>query len=128
MIWRFGLRPIYFVAFSFPTSYVSLTRTFGRTMAIQDADTPEWEKTVLEAYAESHSGKDWDKQKKLIVNQNIPIGEDRPASENVADLRSKYQSINPNWEEGISMPIMMKFDVATIKSVLKTSLRRLKRQ
>jgi hypothetical protein len=128
MIWRFGFRQIYVVAFSFPTSYVSLSRTFGGAMAIQDENTPDWEKSVLEAYASAQSGNDWDKEQKLILNQNIPLGEDRPASDNVKDLRFQYQSINPNWTDGISMPIMMKFDLATIKSVIKTNLRRKKRQ
>ena len=97
-------------------------------MAIQNESTPEWEKTVLEDYASSQTGNDWDKKHKLIFNQNIPIGEDRPASDNVKDLNLQFQSMNPNWKEGISMPIMMKFDLATIKSVIKTNLRRKKRQ
>ena len=128
MIWRFGFRQIYLVAFSFPTSYVSLSRTFGGAMAIQDKSTPDWEKAVLEAYACSQTGKDWDKKQKLICNQNIPIGEDRAASASVKNLLSQYQSINPNWMHGISMPIMMKFDLATLKSIIKTNLRRKKRQ
>ncbi len=127
MIWRFGFRQIYFVAFSFPTSYVSLSRTFGRVMAIQDAGTPDWEKVVLEDYAASQTGEDWDQKQKLIINQNIPVGENRPTSNNIEDLRLQYLSNNPNWTSGISMPIMMKFDFATIKSILKTSLRRKKR-
>jgi len=128
MIWRFGFRQIYVVAFSFPTSYVSLSRTFGGAMAIQNESTPEWEKAVLEDYASSQAGNDWNKKQKLIYNQNIPIGEDRPASDSVKDLNLQYQSMNPNWKDGVSMPIMMKFDLATIKSVIKTNLRRKKRQ
>jgi len=128
IIWRFGFRQIYVVAFSFPTSYVSLSRTFGGAMAIQDESTPEWEKVVLGNYASSQTGNDWDKKQKLIMNQNIPIGEDRPASDSVKDLNLQYQSMNPNWMNGVSMPIMMKFDFATIKSVIKTNLRRKKRQ
>jgi len=128
IIWRFGFRQIYFAAFSFPTSYVSLSRTFGGVMAIQNASTPEWEKAVLEDYTSAQTGNDWDKKQKLIFNQNIPIGEDRPASESVKELSLQYQSMNPNWSDGISMPIMMKFDLATIKSVIKTNLRRKKRQ
>mgnify|MGYP000367810989 FL=1 len=128
MIWRFGFRQIYVVAFSFPTSYVSLSRTFGGAMAIQNESTPDWEKTVLEDYASSQTGNDWDNKQKLIFNQNIPIGEDRPASDNVKDLNLQFQSMNPDWKDGISMPIMMKFDLATIKSVIKTNLRRKRRQ
>jgi len=127
IIWRFGFRRIYFVAFSFPTSYVSLSRTFGRAMAIQDDATPNWEKMVLANYAKDQTGSDWNEQQNLIFNQNIPVGEDKPASKNVMHLQQHYQSINPNWTQGISMPIMMKFDMATIKSVLKTGLRRKKR-
>lgn len=128
MVWQFGFRQIYVVAFSFPTSYVSLSRTFGGAMALQNDSTPEWEKAVLEYYASSQTGSDWNKKQKLIFNQNIPIGEDRPASDSVKDLNLQYQLMNPNWKDGISMPIMMKFDLATIKSVIKTNMRRKKRQ
>ena len=56
MIWRYGFRKIYFVAFSFPTSYVSLTRTFGHSMPIQSDTTPAWEKSVLEDFAKDSAG------------------------------------------------------------------------
>lgn len=128
MIRRYGFRQIYFVAFSFPTSYVSLTRTFGHSMAIQDDSTPAWEKSVLEEFAKHSAGSDWNNQTKLIENQNVPFGEDRPPSQNVKTLRSQFETYNPNWEEGISMPIMMRFDMAMVKSVLATSLRRRKRR
>lgn len=124
---RFGLRRIYFVAFSFPTSFVSLSRTFGRVLTVQDEQTPAWEKTILENFARSLTNQDWDEQRKLIVNQNVPIGEDRPVTPSVQQLHSQYLSINPDWMSGISLPIMMKFDWATIKSVLHTSLRRSRR-
>ena len=127
MIWRYGFRRIYFVAFSFPTSYVSLTRTFGHSMPIQSDTTPAWEKSVLEQFAKDSVGMDWDSQNKLIVNQNIPFGEDRPPSASVKDLRSTFEAYNPNWSEGKSMPIMMRFDLGMVKSVLSTSLRRQKR-
>jgi len=127
MIRRYGFRQIYFVAFSFPTSYVSLTRTFGHSMPIQCDTTPTWEKSVLEGYAKESVGLDWDSDSKLIVNQNVPVGEDRPPSKNVQVLRSAFEAFNPDWEKGRSMPIMMRFDLSMVKSVLGTSLRRLRR-
>lgn len=127
VIRRYGLRQLYCVAFSFPTSYVSLSRTFGGAMAIQKASTPDWEKKVLADYSREQSGSDWDQQQQLIVNQNIPFGEDKPPSDNVQQLRDEYQTMNPNWADGVSMPIMMKLDWPTIKSIVATALRRSKR-
>jgi len=127
IIWRFGFLQLYFVAFSFPTSYVSLSRTFGRVMTLQQGSTPGWELRVLEAFVLEQSGGDWDDSRKLIVNQNVPVGEDRPASDSVQELRRVYEGLNPNWAEGVSLPIMMRFDWQTIKSVLGTGVRRSKR-
>jgi len=124
LIRRYGLRPIYLVAFSFPTSYVSLSRTFGSAMAAQEDSIPEWEKFVLESYSSAENGSNWDDERKLIVNQNVPIGEDRPASLSVRHLKEHYQAMNPQWNKGISLPIMMKFDFATLKNVIKTNVRR----
>ncbi|TNC82210.1 MAG: hypothetical protein C9356_04125 [Oleiphilus sp.] len=124
---RYGFRQIYFIAFSFPTSFVSLSRTFGKAMTLQSPDTPDWEKHVLEEFVISQNGSNWDKQAKVIRHQNVPIGEDREDSKSVSKLREEYLQANPDWAEGNSLPIMMKFDWPTIKAVLKTNLRRRKR-
>ncbi|MDX1452733.1 MAG: hypothetical protein R3183_09265 [Oleiphilaceae bacterium] len=124
VIMRYGVRRLYFVAFSFPTSFVSLHRTFGRVMVLQDAATPEWERLVLNDYVAGQAGQDWDEGAKLIRNQNVPFGEDRPASRSVATLRERYEALNPEWEQGCSLPIMMKFDLPTIKAVLHNNVRR----
>lgn len=124
---RYGLRQIYFVAFSFPTSFVSLSRTFGHAMTLQSPDTPDWEKHVLEAFVISQNKENWDVSAKVIRHQNVPVGEDREDSQSVSKLRSEYLQANPEWFEGNSLPIMMKFDWPTIKAVIKTNLRRQKR-
>lgn len=127
IIWRYGFRQMYFAAFSFPTSYVSLSRTFGRVMTIQNSETPVWEKSIFEAFVKEQSGGDWDDQTKLIRHQNVPFGEDKPPSASVKKLRSEYENMNPEWAEGVSLPILMKFDWQTIKSVLGNNIRRLAR-
>ncbi len=127
IIWRYGFRQMYFAAFSFPTSYVSLSRTFGRVMTLQSSETPDWEKSVFQAFVAEQSGADWDEQAQLIRHQNVPFGEDKPPSASVKKLRSEYESLNPEWAEGASLPILMKFDWQTIKSVLGNNFRRMSR-
>lgn len=123
IIWRYGLKQLYFVAFSFPSSYASLSRTFGRVMTVQGEATPDWEKDVLEAYVIDQVGEDWDSAAKLVINQNVPIGEDK-VSDKIKALRQDFEAVNPNWADGVSLPIMMKFDLATIKSVIQSNVRR----
>ena len=126
-LWRYGLRRIYFAAFTFPTSFVSLSRTFGRVYTIQGDLADEWEKGMLEDLALKLNGDNWDKKEKLICNVGVPQGENKAASLGVSELRKEYERYNPDWQQGKSLPIMMRFDLATIKSVLSTSLRRNKR-
>ena len=127
ILFRYDLRQIYFVAFSFPTSFVSLSRTFGRVMTLQNPATPAWEKKVLEDFVRNQNGKDWDNSAQLIRHQNVPFGEDREASKGISVLREQYLELNPDWAEGNSLPIMMKFDWPTIQSLLQTNRRRSKR-
>lgn len=123
IVWRYGFRQLYFIAFSFPSSYASLSRTFGRVMTVQGEATPLWEKTVLEAYVADQCGEDWDRDAKLVKNQNVPIGEDK-VSDKIKELRRDFEAMNPEWATGISLPIMMKFDLETIKSVIQSNVRR----
>ncbi|GLQ31083.1 hypothetical protein [Litoribrevibacter albus] len=126
-IWRYGLRRIYFAAFTFPTSFVSLSRTFGRVYTIQGDLAQPWEKEMLEALAANLNGNNWDTNEKLICNMGVPQAEEKAASKGVTELRKEYERYNPNWRDGKSLPIMMRFDLATMKSVIGTSLRRNKR-
>ncbi len=127
-LWRYGLRRIYFATFTFPTSFVSLSRTFSRVYTIQGDLADEWEKSMLENLAQQLNGDYWDAKEKLITSMGVPQGEDKAASDGVTQLRQEYERYNPNWREGKSLPIMMRFDVATMKSVISTSLRRNKRK
>lgn len=127
-LWRYGFRRIYFAAFTFPTSFVSLSRTFGRVYTIQGDLADAWEKEMLEDLALKLNGHDWNASEKLICNVGVPQGEDKAASRGVSRLRTEYEAYNPNWQQGKSLPIMMRFDFATIKSVIGTSLRRNKRK
>jgi hypothetical protein len=123
----YGLKRLYIVAFSFPTSYVSLTRTFGRSYTIQGDDATPWERSVLASLAYELNGENWDAKNGVIRQQNVPIGEDKAASKNVTELREAYLRMNPQWAEGVSLPIMMRLDLATIKSLIETNIRRSKR-
>lgn len=125
LIRRYGLRRIYLVAFAFPTSFVSLSRTFGGAMTIQDRDTPEWEREVLSAFASQQAGPDWDAGAGVIRQQSIPQGEGRPVPDGIRQLQARYEGFNPDWQEGVSLPIMMKLDAPTVWSTMKTNVRRL---
>jgi len=132
IIMRYGIKQLYFVAFAFPTSFVSLSRTFGSVMTLQSKQTPMWEHQTLLDYVRSESEENWDETHQLIRNQNVPQGEHKPLSKairsnEIKSLQSLYLSLNPDWEQGVSLPIMMKFDWPTIKSVLKNNWRRVAR-
>lgn len=127
-LWRYGLRRIYFIAFTFPPSFISLSRTFGKVLTIQGDIAEDWEKIMLENYVADFNGDDWDSEKKVIRNQSVPIGEDKAPSKGVNALRESYIQMNPEWQSGASLPIMMRFDWETIKNILATSLRRNKRR
>ena len=124
---RYGLKRMYFVAFTFPSSFISLSRTFGKVYTIQGENASDWEKVILENFARELNGTDWGTQLKLILNQNIPHGENKTETSKINQLRRQYLKFNPEWEKGRSLPIMMRFDWAMIKSVLSTSMRRKKR-
>ncbi len=126
-LWRFGFHRIYFIAFTFPPSFVSLSRTFGKVLTIQGEVAQPWEKVMLERYVAGFNGEDWDASKKVIRNQSVPIGDDKASTRGVSTLRSSYLQMNPEWENGVSLPIMMRFDWETIRNILGTSFRRTKR-
>lgn len=132
IIMRYGMKQMYFIAFSFPTSFVSLSRTFGQVMTLQSVQTPAWERQTLIEFVRSETAESWDETQRLIRNQNVPQGEHKPLSKavqskDIKSLQTLYLSMNPDWEQGVSLPIMMKFDWPTIKSVLKNNWRRSKR-
>jgi len=127
IIWKFGFRRIYVIAFSFPTSYVSLTRTFGTSYTLQGKGLHDWEKTMLEGFVVDLNGDDWDRELKIVRNQNVPLGEAKAATKGVTALRQNYIDMNPEWEQGTSLPTMMKMNFKTIKDLLMTNVRRAKR-
>jgi len=60
LIRRYGLRRIYLVAFAFPTSFVSLSRTFGGGMAVQGPIARKWGREALSSFARQWWGRGWD--------------------------------------------------------------------
>lgn len=126
-IWKFGIRPLYVTAFVFPSSYVSLSRTFGGVKTIQENKTTDWEQQILENFAEDIYGSNWDSTSKLVRNQNAPFEENQGKTEEIRLLREAYEIMNPHWRDGVSVPILTKLDFSTIRSILSTSLRRMRR-
>ncbi|WP_369601262.1 hypothetical protein AAIA72_15850 [Hahella sp. SMD15-11] len=125
---RYGLRSIYFAALTFPTSFVSLARTFGRVYTIQETTTPPWERAVLKQFAMLSYGEEFDAEACVARRQNVPQGENRPQPESIRKLVERYEALNPAWREGVSLPIMMKLDLPTVWSTLSTSFRRMLRK
>lgn len=128
IIRRFGLRSMYITAFVYPSSYVSLSRTFGGLKTIQAGDTTAQEQSMLESFAVEIYGKNWDNADKLVKNQNAPYEENKGKTANIQALRHEYESINPNWRNGISVPILVKFNFHTIFNIVSTSYRRMVRK
>ncbi len=125
---RYGMRSMYITAFVFPSSYVSLSRTFGGLKTIQADNITNREQSMLENFAEEIYGENWDNTEKLVKNQNAPYEENKGKTRSIQALRQEYENINPNWRNGISVPILVKFNLHTIHNILSTNIRRMSRK
>jgi len=46
-------------------------------------------------------------------------------TDGIRQLQARYEGFNPDWQEGVSLPIMMKLDAPTVWSTMRTNVRRL---
>lgn len=131
VLFKFGLRSLYFVAFTFPNSYAFINSTFGKVWTLQEKETPSWERYALEWFAKRAAGKKWNKKKKLVYyKDNVP-----PKSPNlkrmpdrIRELHEKYESLNPHWHDGAVMPMIVGMNRKTLGHAIKRTILRIKRE
>jgi len=122
---RYGLRRMYFVTSAFPQSYVSLSRTSGNVVTLQDEAVTPWQEAALRTFAADIFGEDWSDELGLVMNQNVADSEGLPKSAEAASLARKYERLNPHWREGYSIPLIFAVDGGLIYHNVKRGTRQL---
>jgi hypothetical protein len=123
--WRgFGLRSLHFVTTAFPQSYVSLTRTSGRTWSLRDAGAPSWARAALTEFAQAFYPTTFDAEHGVVRGANVADGESLPRSPEARRLAERYEELNPWWREGTTLPILFSVDPLLVRTNLGRVLRR----
>jgi hypothetical protein len=127
--WRgFGLRSLHFVTTAFPQSYVSLTRTSGRTWSLRDAEAPSWARAALTEFAQTFYPTSFDAEEGVVRGANVADGESLARSGEAQRLAQRYEELNPRWREGITLPILFSVDARLVRTnvtrVVRRALRR----
>jgi hypothetical protein len=118
---RHGFCSLYFVTTSFPMSYASLTRSIGQSYCLQQTDTPDWERYALTVFGRRYA--DFNPELGFVLGQAVP---DRvaPPSVEAERLIREYEQLNPRWQEGRSMPLLLPVNARTVVHALRRTLRR----
>ncbi len=123
--WRsFGPRSLHFVTTAFPQSYVSLTRTSGRTWSLRDEGTPLWAREALVAFGEAFYPTSFDAAGGVVRGANVADGESLPQSSEARRLAEHYEKLNPQWRDGLTLPILFSVDARLVRYNLTRVLRR----
>ncbi|WP_372727388.1 hypothetical protein [Nocardioides sp.] len=120
----FGPRSLHFVTTAFPQSYVSLTRTSGRTWSLRDEATPAWARQALVAFAQAFYPTSFDAAEGVVRGANVADGESLPLSGSARRLAERYEALNPTWREGVTLPILFSVDARLVWTNLTRVLRR----
>lgn len=112
---RHGLRSLHFVTTAFPQSYVSLTRTAGRTWSLRQDDTPAWAREALHAFGQHFCPDTFDPETGLVRGSNVADADSLPRSAEARRLAERYEELNPYWRDGVSMPILFSVDPRLVR-------------
>lgn len=121
---RFGFRSLHFVTTAFPQSYVSLTRTAGRTWSLREDAAPSWAKKALVQFGNAFYPTTFDPSEGLVSGANVADSASLPKSAEAKRLSSRYEQLNPDWREGKTLPILFSVDARLIRHNLTRILRR----
>ena len=125
---RFGPRSLHFVTTAFPQSYVSLTRTAGRTWSLRQDATPGWAREALVAFGEAFYPDSFDAERGVVSGANVADSSSVARSAEARRLAERYEELNPDWRDGISLPILFSVDARLVRHnaarVLRRTLRR----
>ncbi len=123
-----GLRSLHFVTTAYPQSYVSLTRTSGRTWSLRDAAAPAWARGALTAFAEAFYPGSFDAAAGVVRGANVADKESLPRSAAARRLAARYEELNPQWRDGVTLPILFSVDARLVRTNLIRVARRLTRR
>jgi len=125
---RYGMRSLHFVTTAFPQSYVSLYRSSGRVWSLRDADTPDWKREALRAFASAFCSADFDEDTGLVGGANVADSDSVARSDEARRLTAVYESLNPDWRQGYTLPILFSVDARLVGYNLSRILRRMARR
>ena len=125
---RFGPRSLHFVTTAFPQSYVSLTRTAGRTWSLRDEGTPPRVRQALVVFAETFYPTAFDREEGVVRGANVADGDSLPRSAEARRLAERYEELNPDWRAGVTLPILFTVDGRLIVHNLARVVRRATRR
>ncbi len=121
---RFGPRSLHFVTTAFPQSYVSLTRTAGRTWSLREEAAPPTVQQALVAFAEAFYPTSFDAAEGVVRGANVADSDSLPRSSEARRLAVKYDELNPSWRDGVSLPILFSVDARLVAHNLARVVRR----
>ncbi|QZY30114.1 hypothetical protein [Nocardioides coralli] len=121
---RFGPRSLHFVTTAYPQSYVSLTRTSGRTWSLRDPDAPGWAREALVAFAETFYPTTFDRVEGVVRGGNVADSEALAGSAEARRLLDHYEELNPHWRGGVTLPILFSVDARLVVTSARRSVRR----
>lgn len=121
---RFGPRSLHFVTTAFPQSYVSLTRTAGRTWSLREEAAPAKVHQALVAFAEAFYPTSFDAAEGVVRGANVADSDSLPRSSEARRLAERYDELNPSWRDGVSLPILFSVDARLVAHNLTRVVRR----
>ncbi len=123
---RHGLRWLHFCTTTFPQSFVSLARGSGNVRTLGDPDISPWQQAALTWFAREFFGDDFDEEQGVVRNQNVVGDADSVArGAEARALRQRYEERNPDWREGVSLPIVFRVDPTLVGTNVRRNARRL---
>ncbi len=125
---RYGLRSLHFVTTAFPQSFVSLSRTAGRVYSLRDSSIPSWEQAALLSFARTLCAENFVESEGLVGGSNVADSiPPRPSAE-AERLFAHYETLNPRWRDGYSLPILFHDDGGLVRHNMRRTARRLFRR
>ncbi len=121
---RYGRRSLHFVTSTFPQSFVSLSRMSGNAHALKSPGISRWQKAALTQFAREFFGDDFDADAGVVRRQNVVDTPGLPLSQEAEQLHAHYERLNPEWQQGVTLPIIFSVNVRMARHVFARTARR----
>lgn len=121
---RFGLRSLHFVTSTYPQSFVSLSRASGNVVSLRSNDIALWKRAALTQFARTFYGDNFDEARGIVGNQNVVDTPTIQSSSEGRELVGEYERLNPDWQEGNTLPILFSVNPGMLVHVVARTARR----